>query len=470
MPVIESFFPDCSLRFYLMLYSSPIPYLEDASPYFAGVRSWPWAAWLDSGNIGRFDLIVANPVVTLVTQGEQTALCRSTACENSSEDPFELIRAELGCTIEQHPDIPFAGGALGYWGYDLARRYQQLPANAQDSENMPQMAVGIYDWAIIIDHQEREARLVSRLKYPQTEAILDEVMLRIAEAKPSKQRQTEFVVQGAVASNFSAEEYKHAYEKVQGYLLEGDCYQVNLAQRFSVKASGDAFSAYQELRRLSPAPYAAFLDWPHVQILCASPERFLQVQKGNVETKPIKGTRARASDLEDDRRLAHDLLHNPKDRAENLMIVDLLRNDLGKSCEAGSVRTPMLFELESYTNVHHLVSTVVGQLREGCDALHVLRNCFPGGSITGAPKRRAMEIIEQLEPDRRGVYCGSIGYIGFDGQMDTNIAIRTMVYSFGEIRCWAGGGIVADSQCEAEYQETFDKASVMLEILKRFTA
>jgi para-aminobenzoate synthetase component 1 len=453
-----------------MLYSAPIPYLEDASPYFVAVRDWTWAAWLDSGNIGRFDIIVANPVTTLVTQGEQTAICRTSGMLESSDDPFDLIRAELGAVVEQHPDIPFAGGALGYWSYDLARRYQRSPEYAQDAEPLAQMAVAIYDWAILVDHQERAARLVSRLRYPQTEAMLEQVLSRIEIAQSAEQRRAQFSVQEAVTSNMSPDEYRQAYEKVQAYLLEGDCYQVNLAQRFTAKASGDAFSAYQELRRLSPAPYSAFMDWPLAQILCASPERFLQVRLGRVETKPIKGTRARSRDNEEDERLAHDLLRNPKDRAENLMIVDLLRNDLSKSCEAGSVRTPKLFELESYANVHHLVSTIEGRLQNGRDALHVLRDCFPGGSITGAPKQRAMEIIEQLEPDRRGVYCGSIGYIGFDGQMDTNIAIRTMVYSDGEICCWAGGGIVADSRCDEEYQETFDKASVMLEIYKRFSS
>lgn len=452
-----------------MLFSSPITYLKDASPYFAAVRDWSWAAWLDSGNIGRFDIIVAQPATTLVTQGERTAISSASGTRVSSDDPFELIRAELGDVVDQYPDIPFAGGALGYWGYDLARGYQQLAVGPQESEDIAQMAVGIYDWAIVVDHQEREARLVSRLRYPQTEATLGQVLLRVEAAMSAEQREATFKVQAGVTSNLSPAEYRQAYEKVQGYLLEGDCYQVNLAQRFTAKASGDAFIAYRELRRLSPAPYSAFMDWPHVQILCASPERFLQVQKGRVETKPIKGTRARARDRDEDARLANDLLGNPKDRAENLMIVDLLRNDLGKSCEAGSVRTPRLFELESYANVHHLVSTVEGKLQKGCDALHVLRDCFPGGSITGAPKRRAMEIIEQLEPNRRGVYCGSIGYIGFDGQMDTNIAIRTMVYAHGEISCWAGGGIVADSRCEDEYQETFDKASVMLEILGRFS-
>jgi para-aminobenzoate synthetase component 1 len=219
---------------------------------------------------------------------------------------------------------------------------------------------------------------------------------------------------------------------------------------------------------LSPAPFSAFLDWPNVQILCASPERFLQVQQGRVETRPIKGTRARNADAAEDARLARELGLHPKDRAENLMIVDLLRNDLGKSCEPGTVRVPKLFEVESYSNVHHLVSTVEGSLRSGRGATDVLQDCFPGGSITGAPKQRAMEIIEQLEPNRRGVYCGVIGYIGHDGNMDSNIVIRTLVYSNREIRCWAGGGIVADSECAAEYQETLDKAAAMLELLRRF--
>lgn len=209
---------------------------------------------------------------------------------------------------------------------------------------------------------------------------------------------------------------------------------------------------------------------PQLQILCASPERFLQVQQGRVETRPIKGTRPRVADTHQDALLIQDLVTNNKDRAENLMIVDLLRNDLGKSCTPGSVRVPHLFEVESYATVHHLVSTVTGELAAGCDALTLLSDCFPGGSVTGAPKLRAMEIIEQLEPNRRGIYCGSIGYIGFDGNMDSNIAIRTMVYSSGEIRCWAGGGIVADSEAGAEYQETLDKAAAMLELLRRHGA
>jgi para-aminobenzoate synthetase component 1 len=451
-----------------MLYSAPLLYLTDPAPYFAVIRGLPWAAWLDSGRLGRYDIIVANPVATLVTQGRQTEICCGGTSRISEDDPFDLLREMQGARIEPQSEAPFAGGALGYWSYDLARRYLVLPEYASDREHLPQMAVGIYDWALVVDHHKREARLLSHLKYPGTEVGLAEVLRRLESAPLQVEAVGSFRVEGSAESNLNAAAYAQAFARVQAYLHEGDCYQVNLARRYEAKASGDAWVAYLALRRLSPAPYSAFLDWPSVQVLCASPERFLEVRRGRVETRPIKGTRPRASDAEADARLAADLCSNPKDRAENLMIVDLLRNDLGKSCLPGSVRTPRLFELESYANVHHLVSTVEGWLRPECDALDVLRDCFPGGSVTGAPKKRAMEIIEQLEPDRRGIYCGSVGYVGFDGQMDSNIAIRTMVHAQGHIRCWAGGGLVADSRCTAEFQETLDKASAMLAVLERF--
>ena len=453
-----------------MLYSSPLPYHSDASAYFAAIRDLPWAAWLDSGGSGRFDVLVAQPVATLVTQGVQTEICEATGVRHTTDEPFALLRELLGEPVAAMPDIPFAGGCLGYWSYDLARRYHRLPDVAQDAEHLPEMAVGIYDWAVIIDHQELSARLVSRQRYAETEQVLAQVMEKLNKASRHIEGAvaSPFSVNGSITSNLTPAAYRSAFDAIQKYLHEGDCYQVNLAQRYAAQASGDAFAAYLELRHLSPAPYAAFLDWPQAQILCASPERFLRVRQGQVETRPIKGTRARSTDAAEDARRVQELQHHPKDRAENLMIVDLLRNDLNKSCEPGSVRTPKLFDVESYSNVHHLVSTVQGKLQGGRDALDALRDCFPGGSITGAPKQRAMEIIEQLEPHRRGVYCGAIGYVGHDGNMDTNIAIRTLVYSNHEIRCWAGGGIVADSTCEAEYQETLDKAAAMLEMLRRF--
>ena len=450
-----------------MLHSSPLPYKPDASAYFAAIRDLPWAAWLDSGYRGRYDILVAGPVVTLTTRGSQTEICAHSEVQCTEDEIFALLREQLGKQIAPMPDIPFAGGVLGYWGYDLARRDHRIPELALDAENLPEMAVGIYDWAIIFDHQERNARLVSRQCYAETAEVLPQILARICGLGSPKKTEA-FEVTGAITSNFTAASYREAFREVQKYLLEGDCYQINLAQRYAAAASGDAYAAYLELRKLSPAPYSAFLDFPHVQILSASPERFLNVQQGRVETRPIKGTRPRSPDRAEDQRLAHELGQHPKDRAENLMIVDLLRNDLNKCCEPGSVKVTKLFEVESFANVHHLVSTVKGTLQRGCDALDLLRECFPGGSITGAPKQRAMEIIECLEPDRRGVYCGAIGYIGFDGNMDTSIVIRTLVYSGAGIRCWAGGGIVADSNCDSEYQETLDKAAAMLELLQRF--
>ncbi len=438
----------------MSFYCAELPYRSDASGYFAAIADLPWAVWLDSGGMGRYDILTAAPQQTVVLDAETRG------------DPFALLREHLGAPLSPVEGIPFSGGAMGYWSYDLARRTMSLPDMAQDAERLPLMAVGLYDWSLVLDHQLRTAKLVSHQRYAVTEALLPQLLRRLQDDVPL--RADTFLVRGKIESNFTRDSYRAAFDAVQRYLQAGDCYQINLAQRFSAEAEGDAFGAYLELRQRSPAPYSAFLNLPQAQILCASPERFLSIRAGHVETKPIKGTRPRGREAAEDARLAQELRANPKDRAENLMIVDLLRNDLGKSCVPGSVRVPKLFEVESYANVHHLVSTVEGELAPGHDALDLLRDCFPGGSITGAPKQRAMQIIEQLEPNRRGVYCGAIGYVGFDGNMDTNIAIRTMIYSGGQIRCWAGGGIVADSQCEAEYQETLDKASAMLGLLRQF--
>lgn len=386
--------------------------------------------------------------------------------EAANGNPFELVRAALGERLVPAADVPFAGGALGYWSYDLARGMHGLPSVARDADRLPDMGIGIYDWALVLDHHRKTARLVSHQRFAETTKLLPQILQRLQGNPPLPH--DAFRVDGKIRSNFTPESYAAAFAQVQDYLQAGDCYQINLAQRFSAAATGDALGAYLALRTLSPAPYSAFLNLPNTQVLCASPERFLRVENGRVETKPIKGTRPRSSDAQRDRQLAEELRNHPKDRAENLMIVDLLRSDLGKSCVPGSVRVPKLFEVESFANVHHLVSTVEGRLADGSDALDVLRGCFPGGSVTGAPKQRAMQIIEQLEPHRRGIYCGAIGYVGFDGNMDTNIAIRTLVYSGKEIRCWAGGGIVADSDAAAEYQETLDKAAGMLTLLRRY--
>ena len=450
-------------------FQTELPYHPDSARLFEAIADLPWAVFLDSGRHypaqSRYDILSAQPYVRLVTRGALTEIYGD-AIELSREDPFSLVRRVLAPDPSCGGELPFCGGAIGYFGYDLARRLERLPAIAEDAERIPEMAIGIYDWAVVVDHLERRSWLVGQGRDPDTDLKWSRLVATFSEPPAEKQR-APFRILSPVSSNLTHDAYARAFRKIRGYIHDGDCYQVNLAQRFSAAASGDPWLAYQRLRIINPAPFAAYFNTPYAQILSASPERFLKVADGRVESKPIKGTRPRAGHARLDAELIEALQASGKDRAENLMIVDLLRNDLSKNCALGSVRVPKLFEVESYATVHHLVSTVTGELREGRDAVDLLRGCFPGGSITGAPKLRAMQIIEELEPHRRGIYCGAIGYIGFDGGMDANIAIRTLVHSHGVVRCWAGGGIVADSRLEEEYQETFDKAAAMLRLLQQ---
>ncbi|MGD8677614.1 MAG: aminodeoxychorismate synthase component I, partial [Chromatiales bacterium] len=263
---------------------------------------------------------------------------------------------------------------------------------------------------------------------------------------------------GGFEAGIDREEYRRQFARIQTWIRDGDCYQVNYTQRFDAYVEGDGWQAYREMRALNPVPFGAFLRFDELEILSFSPERFLKLEGRRVTTEPIKGTRPRSEDPGKDLRLQRELSQSIKDRAENLMIVDLLRNDLGRVCEPGSIDVRDLFKVESFPTVHHMVSTVSGRLRDGEDAMSLLRACFPGGSITGAPKIRAMEIIEELEPARRGIYCGAIGHIGFNGDMDTSIVIRTLVRRGDRAHYWVGGGIVADSDPDEEYQECLDKA------------
>jgi len=446
---------------------SALPYCPDSAERFEAIADEPWSVFLDSGRprstMGRFDILAARPYVTLVTRGGMTEIRERNRPTLSPADPFELLRRYLAA--DGHPTaLPFAGGAIGYFGYDLARRIEQLPSHARDAEAIPDMAIGIYDWAVIVDHAQRASWLVGSGRDARTDASWNELIALFSDT-PHVTARRPFQV-GPVSCNFTPDSYRQAFSRVQHYIRAGDCYQVNLAQRFAAEVSGDHWLGYQTLRRLNPAPYSAYLNFPGARILSSSPERFLEVKQGRVETKPIKGTRPRAAAPEADSALARELRDSTKDRAENLMIVDLLRNDLGKVCQAGSVAVPRLFEVESFATVHHLVSTVTGRLDRDIDAVGLLRAAFPGGSITGAPKIRAMEIIEELEPNRRGVYCGAVGWLGFNGDMDTNIAIRTMVSSDHSLRFWAGGGLVADSRADDEYQECLDKASAMLKLMR----
>ncbi len=452
---------------------SELPYRADSAEVFAAIAGLPGAVLLDSGppeaRQGRFDVLACDPWLTIESDAGWTCRRGGNLSERTREDPLEALRSALTPGLAALPEaLPFAGGAIGYFGYDLARRLQSLPELANDDEALPEMSVGLYDWALCVDHEHRRSWLVSAAPREQTRRHWP-ALQRLLGA-PRVQDPPGIAIAGLLESNLSHAGYAGRFRRIQRYIRDGDCYQVNFAQRFAAPATGSPWSLHLALRRLAPAPFGAYLNTGRAQILCSSPERFLHLQGGAVQTRPIKGTRARDPNPDRDREAALALGRSAKDRAENLMIVDLLRNDLGKVCAIGSIEVPQLFELESYSNVHHLVSTVSGRLAPGKDALDLLRACFPGGSVTGAPKLRAMQIIEELEPHRRGIYCGSIGYIGSNGDMDTNIAIRTMVLSGGVLRFWAGGGIVADSSLDGEYRETLDKASAMIGAAQLFGA
>ncbi|WP_422840864.1 aminodeoxychorismate synthase component I [Aeromonas veronii] len=407
-----------------------------------------------------FDIITADPLATLETRGEVTTLRVGANISKHHEDPLALLahtqQQLLGELELCATHLPFIGGALGLFGYDLGRRFERLPVQAATDIAVPDMAVGIYDWALLrnvatgdwqLVHWGDKAGLANRLAW-----------LEQQQAKPAPA----FALQGSWQSNMSRAEYGEKFARIQEYLAAGDCYQINLTQRFSAPYQGDEWQAYCLLATANKAPFSAFIRLPDSALLSLSPERFLLLDGRHIETKPIKGTRPRHPDPATDRQVARELAQADKDRSENLMIVDLLRNDIGRVSRPGSVSVPHLFAVESFPAVHHLVSTIHGELDARWQGVDLLRACFPGGSITGAPKIRAMEIIEELEPQRRNAYCGSIGYLSQHGRMDTSICIRTLIAEAGRLHCWAGGGIIADSDADSEYQENYDKVARIL--------
>ncbi|MGE6980084.1 aminodeoxychorismate synthase component 1 [Kluyvera intermedia] len=442
-----------------------LPWQPDAAEhYFAPLSTSPWAMMLHSGFAdhphSRYDIIVAQPCTTLVTRGDVTVVSDAEKTETSSDDPLRLLQKVLAdCPFSDTPlpDLPFIGGAVGLWGYDLGRRFENLPQRALNDISVPDMAVGIYDWALIVDHHRQ---VVTLLCYGDVNARLAWLQQQQAPTVAP------FALTSRWQSNMSRQQYGEKFRQVQAYLQSGDCYQVNLAQRFQASYQGDEWQAFVRLNRANRAPFSAFLRFDDSAIMSLSPERFIQLEQGHIQTRPIKGTLPRLEDPIADAEQAKRLAHSPKDRAENLMIVDLMRNDIGRVAVPGSVRVPELFVVEPFPAVHHLVSTITATLPAALHATDLLRAAFPGGSITGAPKVRAMEIIDELEPHRRNAWCGSIGYLSVCGNMDTSITIRTVTASEGTLYCSAGGGLVADSEEGAEYQETFDKVNRILSQLE----
>ena len=445
--------PICSLH--------PLPYRADPCGYFARVRFAQGAVLLDSGrptaDRGRFDLLSAWPLDTLQPVANESG---PAFLQRLRESLARLGEADL----PEHCALPFAGGLIGYLAYDFGRLFEPLPDQAIDDLHLPSARLGLYAWALVSDHQEQTSQLVFHPALAQAER---QRLIALFEL-PDAQADVSFKLTAPFASDINAGQYRQAIERIHAYIQAGDCYQVNFAQRFRACFEGDPWTAYQALRVACPTPFAGYLALPKGDaVLSLSPERFVKVSQRQVETRPIKGTRPRGRNSAEDAAFADELMASEKDRAENLMIVDLLRNDLGRTCRIGSVKVPELFRLESYPNVHHLVSAITGELAEGKDALDLIGGSFPGGSITGAPKIRAMQIIEELEPTRRALYCGSLMYLDVRGEMDSSIAIRSLLAKDGQIACWGGGGIVADSQWEAEYQETFTKVRVLMQTLER---
>lgn len=463
--------------------------IQSLSEWFGVVAAEPYAMLLDSAAQShpnsRFDILVLQPAVQVQAWGNQ---CHIQTCPSQlpfqspsqwqrEQNPFTLV-SELTKTLlpswqGDAEDLPFVGGWLGFVAYDAGRVLERFPSMAKQDIGLPDVALGAYLQALILDKSNNTLHFVDVTGQAEQQFKRWATRLELVQHHGFWQQSPQTPIAAPQVSpwqaNMTQAQYLDKFAAVQAYLQSGDCYQINLAQRFSAKFDGSAWAAYLRVRNANQAPFSAFIQLPQGAVLSISPERFIEVKDRRIETKPIKGTRPRFADPVLDAESAAALAASPKDRAENVMIVDLLRNDLGKVSAPGSVKVPALFAIESFPAVHHLVSTVTGELAPGLSALDALAAAFPGGSITGAPKIRAMQIIEELEPHRRSVYCGAIGYISLHGHMDTNIAIRTLVVDQSttpsQIHCWAGGGIVADSEGALEYQETFDKVSKILPLL-----
>lgn len=442
----------------------PLPFAEPAPRWLDRLRDLPRPFLLQSGATSgeRYDILGADPGAVVTTTGGVTRVVDADG-DVRADDPFDAIQILVDARRPRTPcpiDVPFSGGAAGTFGYEIACQLEPVGAPAPDAFDGAELEVGIYDWCVVRDHAAQKAWLIATPRVPSWQ--FEQIRNRLAGDAPTP---GDFHTTSPVTSSFTREAYDAAIARVLDYIGAGDCYQVNLTQRFEAGFEGDPLALYAAIAARQNAPFGACLLSPNGAVLSFSPERFLRIEGSRVVTQPIKGTRRRGETPSVDQALAEELAASEKDRAENLMIVDLLRNDLGRCCRTGSIRVEQLFELQTFRNVHHLVSTVTGELSDGVRPMELVRSCFPGGSITGAPKIRAMQIIAELEPVRRGPYCGAIGYLGYSGTLDLNLPIRTMVCAGGRVRYWGGGGIVADSTAGAEYDESLAKVDFIRDVL-----
>ncbi|MEO0436521.1 MAG: anthranilate synthase component I family protein [Pseudomonadota bacterium] len=440
-----------------------LPFFSNPVDVYARLERMGEPALLDSGNNaerGRYDIIAVEPIERFNL--DLSAKLSSSELNTKLGHWLGLARTMVQSRKSSHPALPFAGGLIGYFSYELGRRLMGLSADPRAS--LPLACVRYYPWAVVQDQLLQKSYLVGDPE--RVRSIGDDVARNLHQDLPPPSQS--FLLQERFRCPWSLQAYAEKFAQVRAYLESGDFYQINLGQPFSAPYSGSLREAYRRLRKVARAPYSALLPQGTGQpLMSLSPERFIGVSRRRIETRPIKGTRPRSPDLHADRAAAAELLESEKERAENLMIVDLLRNDIGRYCEAGSVNVDQLFQLESYKTVHHLVSVISGTLRDGARPLDALLGSLPGGSITGAPKRRSMEIIDQLEPASRELWCGTTFYASADGRIDSNIMIRSLYAKGGRLHCWAGGGLVYDSEPEMEYREQEDKVGAFLRELER---
>lgn len=452
----------------------------NAARCFGALAGRPHSFFLDSGmareKLGRYSFMGSDPFLVMRSRGDEIALVREGKQDVVRGNPFDVMGELLnGYSLDKGEyDIPFTGGVVGYFSYDLCHFIERLPKTAVDDLQLPECYLAFYDVVAIFDHITGKSCLAStgfpelneNRRQRRAAERLKELKNKLSRSPELSFFKKESSGEGIVLrSNFSHEDYLKVVERCREYICAGDIFQVNLSQRLEADMPLPPYELYKRLRDINPAPFANYFNFDGVSIVGASPERFLKLTGDRVETRPIKGTRPRGNTPEEDKSLAQGLLESKKDRAENVMIVDLQRNDIGRVCRYGTVEVTELAILETWPTVFHLTSTVVGRLNEGTGRADLLKATFPGGSITGAPKVRAMEIIDELEPTRRSVYTGSLGYLSFDGDMDLDIVIRTIIVKNGRAYFQVGGAIVYDSDPESEYIETLDKGKALIQAL-----
>ncbi|AJQ26446.1 aminodeoxychorismate synthase component I [Pelosinus fermentans] len=429
---------------------------------------------MDVENMGRYSFVGRDPFLLFTSKDARITIQDDAGKRSVAGNSFTILKELLAqYSTEKLPHYPpLAGGIIGYFGYEMGYLLEDIAKNQHKDKNLPDCCFGFYDTILIFDQHEKKTYIAST-GFPEKneKERLGRANRRIDEWLELMQQASflgvphQPIPQGTYTSHFTKESYCSMVEKAIAYIGAGDIFQVNVSQRFSADLTVSPFELYRYLRYINPAPFASYLNFGEVVVASTSPERYLRLENRRIETRPIKGTRPRGSDKHSDSQLRQELLASEKDQAELVMIIDLERNDLGRVCAFGSVHVPDLIRLEEYPTVFHLVSTVTGELTKDKGILDAVMASFPGGSITGTPKVRAMEIIAELEPVKRGIYTGSIGYIDFNGDADLNIVIRTIVIQGGQAYFQVGGGIVADSVPELEYIETLDKALALMKAL-----